>query len=65
VESSTRAIPETLRPICELEINKIPIDEHASKPELPPVPIPEPETDVASATVDFQIVRFPILEALA
>jgi hypothetical protein len=51
-----------LRQIYDFEINKTPIDELARKRELPPAPIPDPDTEVDSITVEFQIVRLSILE---
>jgi hypothetical protein len=51
-----------LRQICDFEINKTAIDELAARHEPPPVPMPDPDTKVVSTTVEFQIVRFSILE---
>jgi hypothetical protein len=51
-----------LRAICELEINKAPMEELPVLSDAAPVPIPEPDTDRASITVEFQIVRLSTLD---
>jgi hypothetical protein len=67
--------PERQEPISEPEISKIPIDESTrlgsqnplglEEPpvkSVSPVPIPEPEVECIFSTLDFQIVRFSILD---
>jgi hypothetical protein len=53
---------EIVHPICEFEINKTPIEELAPSPLAFPVPIPEPEFEIASTMVEFQIVMVSIAE---
>jgi hypothetical protein len=53
---------ELTDPRCEHEINKAPIEELASGPLTSPVPIPEPESEVASMTDEFQRMRSSILD---
>jgi hypothetical protein len=47
---------EVLDSSCELEINKISIDEHARRSEAPPVPIPEPSSELTCPKVELIII---------